>query len=149
MESKLLTEDGSRTYVLVFGHGDGVMEGLQQFATSHDLSSAHFTAIGALSDAELAYFDWERKDYRRIPVDEQVEVLALTGDVATKEGSPALHAHVVLGRSDGTAVGGHLVEAHVRPTLEVMLTETPAHLRKRIDEETGLALIDPHAEDGA
>ena len=52
------------------------------------------------------------------------------------------HAHVVLGRSDGSAIGGHLVEAHVRPTLEVVLVETPAHLRKRIDAETGLALID-------
>jgi uncharacterized protein len=146
MESKLLTEAGSRTYALVFAKGDRVMEGLQAFADSHDLVSAHFTAIGALSDAELAYFDWERKEYRRIPVDEQVEVLALTGDVATKDGSPALHAHIVLGRSDGTALGGHLVEAHVRPTLEVVLTETPAHLRKRIDEETGLALIDPDAD---
>jgi uncharacterized protein len=53
-----------------------------------------------------------------------------------------VHAHVVLGRSDGTALGGHLLEVHVWPTLEVVLDESPAHLRKRSDPETGPALID-------
>ncbi len=89
----------------------------------------------------LGYFDWETKEYQKIPVREQVEVLSLIGDVALKDGEPKVHAHVVVGRSDGSTRGGHLLEAHVRPTLEVILTESPAHLRKQIDEESGLALI--------
>ena len=101
------------------------------------------TAIGAFSSVKLGYFDWETKAYRTIPVDEQVEVLSLLGDVATKDGEPAVHAHVVVGRSDGTTRGGHLLEAHVRPTLEVILDESPSHLRKRHDPESGLALIRP------
>lgn len=142
MKSKLLSDEGSRTYALVFDRGDEVMEELQAFAAAEGVSAAGFTAIGAFSDVTLGYFDWERKDYDEIEVDEQVEVLTLAGDVAVKDGEPALHAHVVLGRSDGTAVGGHLLRARVRPTLELMLTETPGHLQKRLDEETGLALID-------
>jgi uncharacterized protein len=53
----------------------------------------------------------------------------------------------VLGRRDGTAHGGHLLEAHVRPTLEVMLTESPVQLRRVFDPGVGLALIeiDPNA----
>ncbi|HEY7581477.1 MAG TPA: DUF296 domain-containing protein, partial [Acetobacteraceae bacterium] len=102
------------------------------------------TAIGAFSDTVLGYFDWQQKQYRRNPVNEQVEVAAFIGDIAlTKDDQRSLHVHLVLGRRDGTALAGHLMEAHVRPTLEVVLTEYPAHLRKRHDPESGLALIDP------
>jgi predicted DNA-binding protein with PD1-like motif len=80
--------------------------------------------------------------YRKIAMQEQVEVLSLVGDIALKDGAPQLHAHVVVGKSDGTAHGGHLIEAHVWPTLEVILTESPKHLWRKIDPETGLALID-------
>ena len=89
----------------------------------------------------LGYFDWEKKDYTRIPIEEQVEVLALVGDIASNDGEPKLHPHVVVGKADGTAHGGHLLEAHVRPTLEVIITESPAHLQRCSDPETGLALI--------
>jgi predicted DNA-binding protein with PD1-like motif len=106
------------------------------------LGASHFTAIGAFSRAVVAYFDWSAKQYRSIAIDEQVEVLSLAGDIALKDGEPQLHAHVTVGRRDGSAYGGHLIEAHVRPTLEVILTEAPRHLRKRSDPETGLALID-------
>jgi uncharacterized protein len=145
VNAKLLDESRGKTYALVFERGDEVMEVLQRFAVEHELHGAHFTAIGAFSDVTLGYFDWERKEYRENDVPEQVEVLTLAGDVAENDGAPAVHAHVVLGRADGSAVGGHLLSAHVRPTLELILTETPSHLRKRHDEESGLALIDPSA----
>jgi predicted DNA-binding protein with PD1-like motif len=143
MRSKLLDGSPSKTWALVFELGDEVMAELEGFARAEGLDGAHFTAIGAFSDATLGYFDWERKEYLENPVAEQVEVLTLAGDVAENDGEPAVHAHVVLGRSDGSAVGGHLLRARVRPTLELILTETPAHLRKRHDVASGLALIDP------
>jgi uncharacterized protein len=144
MEAKQIHEEnGQKTFALVFDAGDEVMAGLSSFAAENDLNAASITAIGAFSDATLGYFDMERMEYKQIPVDEQVEVLSLLGDIAPKEnGEPQVHAHVVLGRSDGTTKGGHLLEAHVRPTLEVILTESPKHLRRRTDEETGLPLID-------
>ncbi len=142
MESKLLHHDHLRTYALVFDLGDEVTHELLEFANAHDLKGSHFTAIGAFRDAVLGYWDWETKEYERIPVREQVEVLSLVGNIALgPEGSPALHAHVVIGRRDGTALGGHLLEAHVRPTLEVVLTEEPEHLQRVVDPETGLTLI--------
>jgi uncharacterized protein len=108
------------------------------------ISAAQITGIGAFSDAVLGFFDWEKKDYRKIPVREQVEVVSFMGDVAQgPDGKPALHVHAVVSRSDGTAMGGHLLEAHVRPTLEVVLTESPKRLHKRKDPVSGLALIVP------
>ena len=142
MKSKLIHEDhGEKTFALIFGTGDEAMAGLVEFAKANQLGAGHFTAIGAFRDVILGYFDWEKKEYQKIPVREQVEVLSLIGDVALKDGEPKVHAHVVVGRSDGSTRGGHLIEAHVRPTLEVILTESPEHLRKQIDEESGLALI--------
>jgi uncharacterized protein len=94
------------------------------------------------SDALLGFFDWEKKDYRKTPVREQVEVVSRLGDVAVgPDGKPALHPHVVVSKADGVAMGGHLLEAHVRPTLEIVLTESPQHLHKRKGAESGLVLI--------
>jgi uncharacterized protein len=143
MKSKLLEDGPSRSYALVLDSGDEAMDCLQRFARQERLAAAHFTGIGAFSDVVLGFFDLARKDYRRNTVGEQVEVVSLVGDVTmgAKPGEITVHAHVVVGRSDGSALGGHLLEAHVRPTLEIVLTETPAHLHRRQDEASGLALI--------
>ncbi len=146
MKSALLhDDDGLRTFVLVLDTGDEAVASLSSFAHEQRLRASHFTAIGAFSGAVVAYFDWETKQYRGIPIGEQVEVLSLVGDVTCGDGKHTVHAHVVLGRADASARGGHLIEARVRPTLEIVLTETPAHLRRRHDPESGLALIDPSA----
>jgi uncharacterized protein len=142
MRSTLLHESaGLRTFAVVLDKGDEATAALLAFAREHEVNGAALTAIGACREATLAYFDPEPKRYQEIPVTEQVEVLSLLGDIANKDGEPALHAHAVLGRRDGSTVGGHLKRAVVWPALEVIITETPHHLRKRIDEETGLALI--------
>jgi predicted DNA-binding protein with PD1-like motif len=145
MKSTLLDAAGPRTWALIFDKGDEPVAGLTAFAKAQKLGAAHFTAIGAFSDVTLGYFDRAKRDYKKIPLHEQVEVLSLIGDVALDKGEPKIHAHVVVGRADGEARGGHLLEAHVWPTLEVVLVESPRHLRKRHDPETGLALIDPGA----
>jgi uncharacterized protein len=142
MKAKLINDGPERTFALIFDKGDEVMSNLQRFAREHNLTASRFSAIGALQGAVLGYFDWDRKDYDRIPVQEQVEVLSINGDVALDGQDPKVHAHAVLGRRDGSTVGGHLLEATVRPTLEVILVESPGYLRKTCNRETGLALID-------
>ena len=138
--------DGQRTYAVVLQTGDEVMECLNRFVAAERIKAAQLTAIGALRDVVLMYFDWDKKDYARIPVREQVEVASLIGDVAEgPDGKPSLHIHLVVGKRDGSAMAGHLGEAHVRPTLEVVVTENPVHLRKVKDEESGLPLIRPAA----
>ena len=147
MQSKLLhDDDGIRTFAVVLETGDEVTTCLQQFIDDEGISSATFSAIGAFSGAVLAYFDWEKKRYLHNAVGEQVEVASLNGDVAiAPDGKKTLHIHLVLGRRDGSAMAGHLVRATVRPTLEIVLAESPQHLRKVHDEESGLALIRPEA----
>jgi predicted DNA-binding protein with PD1-like motif len=142
LKAKLIDDARQKTYALVFETGDDVCERLLSFAREHDIDCAQLSGLGAFSRVVLGYFDWEKKEYERIPVEEQVELLSLVGDIARAEdGGPKLHAHVVIGRRDGSARGGHLIDARVRPTLELILVESPAHLRRRSDPETGLALI--------
>lgn len=137
-------DNSPQTFVLVFDTGDELADGLLQFAKQQKLSAASFKAVGAFSSVRLAWFNWETKKYQpSVTLDEQVELLSLIGDVALKDGEPAVHAHAVIGKQDGSAHGGHLVRAVVRPTCEVILTESPAHLQKVIDPESGLALIKP------
>lgn len=142
MRHKVINDAEERTYALILKTGDEAFSALQRFCEDHSITAARFTAIGAFSSVLLGYFDWNRKDYEEIPVDEQVEVLSLIGDVALHEGKPKIHAHVVLGKRDGSAHGGHLLQAYVRPTLEVLLIESPGYLKRTMDAESGLPLID-------
>lgn len=143
MKSKLLHEaNGQRTFAMVLTTGDEAVSSLKSLAKAEGIGSAQISAIGALQNAKLAYFDWDSKEYHPIAVDEQVEVASLIGDIAIgPDGEPSVHAHAVLGRRSGAAVAGHLEEARVRPTLEIIITESPAHLCKVKDAETGLAFI--------
>lgn len=143
MKTKLLNKDnGQRTFAIVFEMDNEMISGLERFTKEQQLLGSHFTAIGAFSRVTLEFFQRENMEYKKIPVNEQVEVLSLTGNIAIKGDGYKVHAHVVLGRADGSALGGHIQEARVWPTLEVVLVEEPAYLRRTIDEETGLALID-------
>lgn len=142
MKSKLLQEEaGTRTFAVVFDTGDEAMEGLLAFAKRERLAASHLTAVGAFERATLGYYDLVAKEYDHIPIEEQVEVLSLVGDISLDGDQPKVHAHVVLGRRDGTTRGGHLLKAWVRPTLEVIVVESPAHLPRQYDKRSGLALI--------
>ena len=143
MRSKLIHEaHGQRSFIVVLDRGDEIKECLGRFAAAERLTAAQVTAIGAFERAVLLFYLWETKDYERIEVPEATEVVSLNGDIVLAEhDKPYLHLHALLGRRDGSTVGGHLDSAVVRPTLEVMVTESPAHLRRRHDPESGLALI--------
>jgi uncharacterized protein len=135
-------DESPKTFILMFETGEELVDGLLQFAKLQKVSAASFTAVGALSSVRLGWFSWESKRFEpSVTLDEQVELLSLIGDVALKDGEPVVHAHAVIAKKDGTAHGGHLLNATVRPTCEVFLTESPAKLRRFIDPDSGLALI--------
>ncbi len=138
---RISAQKGETIFVVVFDKGDEFSSGMLDFAKQQHITAAQMTAVGAFSDVTLGYFNRENMEYKKIPVNEQVEVLSLVGNIAINDGKPKVHAHVVVGKSDGSAHGGHIMEAHVWPTLEVIVTETPKELQRATDKETGLALI--------
>jgi len=144
MQSKLVKDaPEEKIYSIVFYKGDEALSGLTDFAIAHKITDAHFTAIGAAGSATLAWLDLSAKNYRRIPVTQQVEVLSLIGDIAQFNDKPVVHMHAVLGKPDGSTVGGHVFELHVNPTLEVFLTVNSVPLKKKPDAASAMKLIDP------
>lgn len=137
----LFEQSGLRTFLLVMDRGDEAFGTITDFVRAEGITAASLTAIGAGTSVTLGYFDPEVGDYVSTTFDEQLELASCLGDVATADGEAVVHAHAVLGRKDSSAIAGHLQAFSVFPTMEVVLTETPAHLHKRIDPATGLALI--------
>lgn len=142
MKSKVVEDADVVTYVVVCDPGDEAVAALNQFVRSERLEAAQLTAVGAFESATVGWFNPATKEYRPNLVDEQCELLSLIGDVAMGEDGPILHMHAALGLSDGTTRGGHLLEARVNPTLEAVITETPAQLRKVMRPDLGIAVID-------
>jgi predicted DNA-binding protein with PD1-like motif len=146
VKAKQVAGGASVTYVAVLDEGEEAFSALSDWAVRHRVSAAQVTAVGAFERATVGWFDRAAKDYRRIEVAQQCEVLSLLGDIALGPGDPGQpqpHLHAVLGLADGSTRGGHLLEGHVWPTLEVVIREAPAELRKTYRPDVGLALIDP------
>ena len=144
MKSKTIAGNPERTFVLILDQGEEAFKAITEFANENGISGASVAAVGAFKQAKVGWFDIEAKHYKPIPVNQQCEVLSLLGDVAQgDDGKASLHLHAVLGLSDGSVRGGHLLDGTVRPTLEVTIVETAAHLRRKKHPELGLALIEP------
>ena len=144
MQVQLLNPgEPTKQYAVILYQGDEAFSGLLEFAQKYQVTSAHFTAIGALNGATLGWFDPQRKMYKKIPIVGQHEVGGMSGDIALYQGKPVVHMHVVVGNPDGTTSAGHVLAAYVSPTLEVMVTVDPVTMQKRFDPETDLTLIAP------
>src|ERR1700733_8536249 len=143
MKSKTIAGNPERTFVLILDQGEEAFKAITEFANKNDISGASVAALGAFKEAKVGWFDIEAKRYKPIPVNQQCEVLSLLGDIAQgDDGKASLHLHAVLGLSDGSVRGGHLLEGTVRPTLEITIVETAAHLRRKKHADLGIALID-------
>lgn len=142
MKFKLIGDGRQRTFVLLLDTGEEVIKTLRGFAQANSLYACQFTAIGAFREATVGFFDFLKKEYKKIEVPHRTGVLALTGDITQYKNAPQVHAHVVLGKEDGSALGGHLLKAEVHPTLEIVVTDAPFHLQRKMNEEVGLPLID-------
>jgi hypothetical protein len=147
MKARLLSENaGVKNYVILLAKGDEVVSGLTDFARENKVTSASFTAIGAFSHATVAWFDDSKKEFKLNPINQQVELASMIGNITLVNDKPAVHTHVSIASSDGTVRGGHLINAFVFPTLELFMTVYPVPLHKQPDEATGLELIDPSAK---
>jgi uncharacterized protein len=148
--TKIAGDAGSETRVVILDSGEEAFAALTKFANDAKVTAASLTAIGAFEKATIGWFDFNKKTYKKIEVEEQCEVLSAIGDLAIgDDGKASLHVHVVLGLSDGATRGGHLLAGTVRPTLEVVLIDTPSHLRRKKRPELGIALIDLEAGETA
>lgn len=142
MKSRSIKEGPERVFILILDPGEEAFNSITEFANREQIDGASITAIGAFSEAKVGWFDLAARKYKAIGVKEQCEVLSLMGDVAKgDDGNASLHLHAVLGLQDGSVRGGHFLSGLVQPTLEVTITETVTHLRRKKRADLGIALI--------
>lgn len=142
-----LGSDQQNSFVLVFAPDEPIVDGIMQFARAEGVRAARLSAIGGFSKAVLGYFSREHLSYEHVAVDEQVELLSLIGDIATKDGERLLHAHVVVGHRDGHTTGGHLISATVWPTVELFADVYSTPIVKKQRAELGIATIELDSSD--
>ncbi len=134
---------GQKTYVLIFSPGDEVVSGLTEFAQNHQVSSAHYSAIGDAVSAKVGWYDSARKMFKVISLSKPCEITSLIGDIAIFNGKPVAHSHINLATEDGITHGGHLLELFIGPTLELFVTVYTIPLNKKLDPRSGAGVIDP------
>ncbi|MCZ8205836.1 PPC domain-containing DNA-binding protein [Gemmatimonas sp.] len=137
-------DNGRRTVVARLEMGEEAVATLTALAHELQLGASSIMGVGGFERLTVGFFDFANRTFHKNEVDEQVELLSMLGNVAeTADGQPSLHIHVVVGRIDASTRGGHLVEGIVRPTMEVVIEESPGHLKRTHDDQTGLTLLRP------
>ena len=96
--------------------------------SSSPISRRGPSGIGGLSTATLGWGDPEKGGVKTIPVDQKCELASLIGNIAIQRGKVYVHAHAVVSFSDGSTKGGHMVDAHANPFVEIFVvtTDSPA-----------------------
>lgn len=127
--------------VLNLARGEELFEVLLSWCKENNIAGATLTGLGAADQLELAYYNMQTKAYERHIIDEEVEILSLTGNLGTLEAQKMLHIHGVFGKRDLTTFGGHVFKLRVSGACEIHLTTLPSNLKRSFDETTGLNLL--------
>jgi len=142
MKEKLLHhEDGRRTFCLIFEDGEEIIDSLIKFSIKHQLGSSYLSGSGGLAIVTLGYDDPGRNVHNDNKVRETVQVLSLDGFITIDSGTPHIDARAVIGKADGTALGGKLLAASASPRCEIIVSETPRYMRRHEDPHTKRAAI--------
>jgi predicted DNA-binding protein with PD1-like motif len=130
-----------RRVVARLPHGGDLLEEIAVVVTEYGMATAELRAIGALSEARLAFYDQVAQTYGELDVTGAVELLGLLGNVSRRDGAIAVHAHATLAGHDGACVGGHVVPGCRIFACELVLQELVGEpLERGYDEVTGLPL---------
>jgi hypothetical protein len=113
-----------RRFEIVMSKGDAIIAGLTEFAEKNHIGMAHFTAVGAVDKATLGWFDPEKRAYKKIEINQEVEIVNLTGNITTgNNGKPGAHAHMTVALPDGSVRAGHLFEGYISLTLQCFVDD--------------------------
>ncbi|MDA1337451.1 MAG: DNA-binding protein [bacterium] len=137
---KLILQDNN-TYIISIQRGEEIMEEVKNFCIEHKIVSASFSAIGAINEAELAFYDLEVKKYITTTIKEDMELASLLGNVSYMDGNYVVHNHGVFSGRDFIAKGGHVAKAMVSGACEVTLQKIEGSIERAYDNETGLNLM--------
>jgi len=137
----IYTQLGTDKFVLRLESGDDILQSLRQFAVTKRLGASLLEGIGSLNKVKLGHYDFKTKQYRYETFEDDLEILNLSGNIASMNRQPLPHVHVTLGRIDFSVIGGHLDEGSAANMVEIGVWKLPGKLLKAKDEAIGLNLL--------
>lgn len=131
-----------RSFLIRAEHGSDLIRFILEFSEKEMITTATFSAIGALKSAKLGFYNQVNHEYKEIMINEPSEIVSCVGNISIKDGKSFIHAHIVLSDENGNTKAGHLFEAIVFAS-EIHLNEFKGpKLERKIDDVTGLSLWD-------
>ncbi len=132
---------GDRYFLSIDNHQE-IASAITEFCKAEGIMAGEIYGLGAVDDAVIRFFSPVTKNYSDLEFKEQLEMTNLTGNISEKDGNAYLHLHATFGRSDCSAIGGHLLSAVISGACELVVIPSTAHLGRKLSEETGLNMYD-------
>lgn len=130
-----------QTSILVFEKGEDIISGIKKYCRNNNIDGGWLSGLGAVSKAEVAFYDLNRKKFIQKEIKEEMEIASLIGNVATFENDIATHIHVVLSDKNMKPLAGHLISATVAATCEIRMEVFDQPLKRKYNNHIGLNLI--------
>ena len=137
---KIILEEKDK-YIIRFDKGEELISGLIEFCQAKKIKAGFFIALGATSQVVLSYYHLDKKEYQEKKIDEDLEIVSLSGNVAEMEGKIIIHSHGIFADSQMRTYGGHLNKLVVSGTGEVLLDVFQGKIERQYSQEIGLNLM--------
>lgn len=128
-------------YFIRINPGQNLVSTIQKFCENKKIHLATVSGIGSLKSVTLGFFNPETKEYQQKTFKEPLEMASLAGNIVEKDGKPLLHFHTTVAGDNYKALAGHMVEAQVSLTAEIVITMVKGKIYKAFDDRTGLNLF--------
>ena len=131
--------------------GDKLVESIKEVLEKENVKAGFITGIGACDRLEIGLFDPSKKKYKTKTYEENLEIASLTGNISNMDGKLYTHFHIICGRVEsnpakgslsGAAIAGHLNEAEISLTAEIVITTINGDINRKHDPDLGINLIE-------
>ena len=129
-------------YLIRLERSEKIIESIKKFCADNGVKCGYFSGIGALGEVELGHYVVEEKKYSSKVFKQPLEIVNLTGNVATMDNEVYLHCHITLSDEEMKAIAGHLVEGTIAATCEIILVKLGMEVNRKHDDFIGLNLLD-------
>lgn len=128
-------------YVIRLEKGEEIVTKVKELCEKEDVKLASLSGIGAVNKVTAGLFRTKEKKYVSKTYEEDMEIVSLGGNVSCMNGETYLHFHISVANEAGEVRGGHLTEAFISATGELVLTRIEGTVDREYSDEIGLNLL--------
>lgn len=131
-----------KTFFIRFEPGEEILTGLKSFCDNENVKLATVQAIGAINKVIIGFYDLSKKEYFPRTITGDHEITSLNGTITEMNDSAYIHLHITIADEENKVIGGHLNEAIVSATCEMVVTEISGKVNRYYNKDIGINLLD-------